>query len=399
MRAIFKIIWLLLDVHFALASNAKTAQLFGIVPEEQCMNFGCRSVKSVNYHTSCGQSVICSECHLNAFKPTSSICTGWRLGGIERILLEGGSIYSTSRVSGQTFEDLHAEWDENKPIDISKCRLENFNYNTAYSAFSNGMYTSLHSTVTLNIAILVNKPSGKKIPPLEFQIDLDETLEEINARGMGIRRKRDKSLCPISHIQNPFTVIQRKVREKVIIISKSFSVPLDRSGTYRPYEFKVKVRCKGGKTCDLKYYKFCLRLSCLRMPESQLAQYKIVQELLKNPPMPIMRQEEGEEEEGSGEASESSGSDSGRGEDEDEEERPDWPADKKTHASRRVSRKLNRELQLERQIVFNGGMVPVNRSSGVLSNNTLYYIVSGLAFVLILALCFILLLRRRGSMS
>lgn len=394
MRVVFRAIWLLLDVCLALASNTKTSHLFGTVPEEQCMNFGCRSVKSVNYHTSCGQSVMCNMCQLSAFKPASSICSDWKLGGIERILLEGGSIYSTSKVGGQTFENLRAEWDGNEPIDINKCRLENFNYNTAYSAFSNGMYTSLYSTVTFSVVVLVNKPGGKKIPPLEFQIDLDETLEEINAREMGIRRKRDKSLCPISHISNSFMISERKTRERVIIISKSFSIPLDRSGVYRPFEFKLKVKCKKGKTCDLKYYKFCLRLSCSRMPESQLAQYKMVQELLKKPPEAIMQQDD-EEQEGS-EASERSESDNGWNED---EERPDWTADKRTHASRQVSRKVNRELQLEKQIVFNRGVGSASRSSSILSNNVLYCIVSGLVVLLVLSLFFIFLLRRRVSGS
>ncbi|KAH8581964.1 signal peptide plus GPI anchored membrane with N-terminal multiple cysteines [Cryptosporidium sp. chipmunk genotype I] len=395
MGTIFKLICLFSQIYLALASNAKTSQLFGLVPEEQCRNFGCKKVNSVNYYTSCGQSVFCTECHLNAFKPTEHICGGWNLGKFERILLANGSIYSSSKISGNFFEDLNADWGENKPIDLSRCQLENFNYNSAYSAFSTGRYTSLYSTVTFNIAILVNKPKGKTIPPIEFQIDLDETLEEINIRGMNIKTIREKSLCPITHNLNPLKFQQKKTKESMTIISRSFSIPLDRSGVYKPYEFKVKAKCKKKKSCDLKHYKFCLRLSCSRMLESQLAQYKIVQGLLENPPGAVEKQVEEYEDEdfeelGDGKVTENTKSSSNKEMEKDEAEES-YKFAEKVQISREVPKKVNAELQLGRKIVFNGNSV--NSSQAFFPGNLLY-IVSGFAVVIILILLCLLFIRK-----
>ncbi|KAJ1614097.1 signal peptide-containing protein [Cryptosporidium canis] len=387
MRDILAILWLFFQVCSSLASNAKISQLFGAVPEDQCMNFNCKKVNSVNYYSACGQSIFCGDCQLETFKSARDICSGWRMGGIERIILAGGSVHSGSRVGGRVFEDLDVDWAGNRPIDVSKCRLENFNFGAAYSAFSSGMYTSLYSTATLSVVILTNKPRGKTAPPLEFQIDLDETMEEIDARGMGIRRKRDRSLCPISHSPNPLVIFQKRTRGRITIVSRSFSIPLDRSGVYRPSEFKLRVRCKGKKECDLKYYRFCLRLSCTRMPESQLAQYKMVQELLKNPPPAIIQQEEDDELD---EDEADKGSRTGGAEGDDEEDQS-HKLTEKVHTTRKVPKDVSRELQLEKHIVFTGGPT---KSSGFLSKNLLF-IVSGLAVVIILVLGFLLLLKRR----
>ncbi|OII75045.1 uncharacterized protein cubi_03155 [Cryptosporidium ubiquitum] len=395
MKTTFRSIWLFLQIYLALASNTKTNQIFGLVPEEQCKNFGCKNVKSANYYTSCGQSVFCTKCQLNVFKPLTHICGGWNLGKFERILLANGSIYSNLKISGNSFEDLHADWGENKPIDLSKCQLENFNYNTAYSAFSVGGYTSLYSTVTFNIAILVNKPKGKDIPPIEFQIDLDETLEEINIRGMNARIRREKSLCPITHNLNPLKFQQKKTKENMTMISKSFSIPLDRSGVYRPYEFKIKAKCSKKKSCDMKYYKFCLRLSCSRMLESQLAQYKIVQGLLKNHPETILRQAEEYEDEDFKESSqnkesEDAESSNNRDIDEYEAEKP-YEFTEKVQISKKVPKKINEELQLGRRIVFNGNSA--KNPKGLLMSN-LFYIVSGFVVTIILVFVCFLTMRR-----
>lgn len=396
MKTILRFIWLFLQIYLNMASNARTSQVFGLVPEEQCKNFGCKRMKYANYYTSCGQSVFCTGCQLNVFKPLTHICGGWNLGKFERISLANGSIYSNLKISGNTFEDLHADWVENKPIDLSKCQLENFNYNAAYSAFSTGRYTSLYSTVTFNIAVLINKPKGKSIPPIEFQIDLDETLEEINIRGMNSRTKREKSLCPITHNLNPLKFQQKKTKENMTMITKSFSIPLDRSGVYRPYEFKVKAKCNKKKTCDMKYYKFCLRLSCTRMLESQLAQYKIVQGLLKDHPKTILRQVEDyqDDEESSkliqDEISENVKSSENRETDEDDTETP-YKLAEKVQVSRKVPKKVNKELQLERQIVFDRNSA--QELDGFLTNN-LFYIILGFAVVIILVIFCFLMMRR-----
>lgn len=393
MWAIFKLIWLFSQFYLTFASNAKTTRLFGLTPEEQCKNFGCKTANNPNYYTSCGQSVFCSQCLLNSFKPLTHICGGWNLGKFERILLANGSIYSNSKISGNTFEDLSADWGENEPIDLSKCQLENFNYNSAYSAFSTGSYTSLYSTVTFNIAVLINKPKGKTIPPIEFRIDLDETLEEINMRGMNVRASRGNSLCPITHNLNPLKLKHKKTKETMTMISRSFSLPLDRSGVYRPYEFKVKAKCKEKKSCDMRFYKFCLRLSCSRMLESQLAQYKIVQGLLKDYPGNTVQQEEYEDEEDfeefeHGRVSKNAQSSNKEDEDKDEAEK-NYKYTEKVQISRKVPREVSRELQLGRQIVFSGK--PPNSLQSFLSSNT-FYLVLGFGALLVLAvLCFLLI--------
>ncbi|KAF7458221.1 signal peptide plus GPI anchored membrane protein with N-terminal multiple cysteines [Cryptosporidium felis] len=321
------------------ASVAKVTKLFGSVPEEQCMDIGCKGVKSVNYFTSCGQSIYCKDCRFESFKPAKQVCNEWSSTKFDRILLAGGSVTSTTRVGGEQFESLYAEWIDNKPIDLGKCQLESFNFNTAYSAFSNGGYTGLFSTVAFHLSIATNTPRGKKLPPIEFQMDLEETLEEINARGMNTRMRREKCFCPVNHSPVPFKFNQKKVKRNVTLVSRSFSIPLDRSEVYRPSEFRIKAKCKKGNTCDLSFYRICLRVSCSRMPESQRAQYMMVQNLLKNPPRAIDEPEEEEIEE----------------EDEESEKPQATRASKPTegvHISRKVPKEINKSLQLEHQIVF-----------------------------------------------
>ncbi|KAH7648332.1 hypothetical protein FG379_000256 [Cryptosporidium bovis] len=288
MKIIFYIAFLLILINNEALSipDAKISKITGEIPEDQCSDFNCLNIKSVSYFTSCGQLVSCKNCKISPEKHVSYICSGWKPNRLDKIQLAVGSIQSEMTIGSQSFRELRAKWDSNNPIDIDKCQLENFDYRKAYNAFSTGQYTSLYSTVTFQVSIIeLSKTDGRKrIPNIEIDLDLDETLEEINYRGMNRRTKRDKSFCPITHSSLPLKLSQKKTKGDVTIVSKSFSIPLYRSKVYRPYEFKIRVKCEKNKNCNMRLYKFCLKISCSRMPETQFAELNIVKKLLIHKP-------------------------------------------------------------------------------------------------------------------
>ncbi|KAK6589440.1 hypothetical protein RS030_203173 [Cryptosporidium xiaoi] len=296
MKIIFYIVFLLILINNEALSipDAKILKLIGETPEDQCSNFNCLNINSVSYFSSCGQLVSCKNCRISPEKHVSYTCSGWKSNRLDKIQLAVGSIQSEMTIGSQSFRELRAKWDGNNPIDIDKCQLENFDYRKAYNAFSIGQYTSLYSTVTFQVSVIeLSKTDGrKKIPNIEIDLDLDETLEEINYRGMNRRTKRDKSLCPITHSSLPLKLKQKKTKGDVKIVSKSFSIPLYRSKIYRPYEFKIRVKCEKNKNCNMRLYKFCLKISCSRMPETQFAELNIVKELLAHKPQINIEEDE-----------------------------------------------------------------------------------------------------------
>ncbi|OII72338.1 hypothetical protein cand_012880 [Cryptosporidium andersoni] len=259
---------------------------------EQCIDFECLNIKKSKYFTTCGLGLICKNCPLNSFKSHQNLCNTWKEPHYEFLVLNSGSLSTKTKVGNQFFHKISTQWIKKDPVDISNCKLENFKYDKTYQIFSTGQISNLYTTITFQIIIVSNSRKKSKPDEIEFQIELQESMEEINNRGVGFKNQRQKSFCPVTHLSEPYIYKVSGNLGEVSIITRSFSLPIDRSLIYNPDEFSINVRCRSSKICDLGVLKFCLRLFCSRMPESQYGQLQIIQNLLKIPPPNIPNYEE-----------------------------------------------------------------------------------------------------------